>query len=576
MLRLDELSIHLAFDEETARLPPNKMTFLDALYVDTKTEDVAVPIHGRLVAAKRLTLTIHPKQAVHIQELALYIPLDYSTVERLFCNGLLSTSFSGEYPPSGKMPRFGENYKLLTRYDESGLLRRSQQRPSSWSYSYLRNKNGKVTFMGSLNEQTAFTLFQHRTKTNELAIIADCGHLQLDHSFPVLDLFFADGRELDIFDSYFALMNCPPVTAKPLLAWQYSTPSAGLEKLDTTLQHLQQQEAGLDLVWLGSNFAKAKGDWLNANVSVPEVVQRIHQQGYQAGLALSPLACSPQSEVFNKHSDWLLRDSQGKPVQANTTALGGESLYALDIFKQEVQDYLSTIFYTFFQKWQVDVLRLESLYQTCLVPPPGKTRAQMMQKALELFQNLAGDKHLWMDEVPLGAAFGQATYCGVTPLILQKPATFWDRFFGRKRSSTFDTMETLIGRWQLNGRAFQSAGSRFTLRQNHPFLDESQQHAILLVQVLMSNLYSTSDTTEHYRPETWGEWHCIHRWSASEITKVDYFSTHTFGIHFRQEEETYIAICNLQSKAHDFSYMEQLIPLDPYEVVILRMPQEKI
>ncbi len=444
MLRLDELSIHLAFDEETVRLPPNKMTFLDALYVDTKTEDVAVPIHGRLVASKRLTLTVHPKQPVQIQELTLRIPQDYSTVERLFCNGLLSTSFSGEYPPSGNMPRFGENYKLLTRYDESGLLRRSQQQPSSWSYSYFRNKNGKVTFMGSLNEQTAFTLFQHRTKAGQLAIIADCGKLQLDHSFPVLDLFFADGRELDLFDSYFALMNCPPVTAPPLLAWQYSTPSADLEHLQEKLEHFKQQEAGLNLIWLGSNFAKAKGDWLNANLSVPATVQKIQEQGYQAGLALQPLACSPTSNIFKKHSDWLLRDQQGKPVQANTMALGGESLYALDIFKQQVQDYLSTIFYTFFQKWQVDVLRLESLYQACLVPPTGKTRAQMMHKAMELFQNLAGDQHLWLDEVPLGAAFGQATYCGVTPLILQKPATFWDRFFGGKRSSTFDTMESHV------------------------------------------------------------------------------------------------------------------------------------
>jgi len=574
MLRLNELTIQLTYDNEKAVLPPDKMTFLETLYVDTKTEEVAVPIHGRLVVGKRFTLTIHPKQPVKIQELAIHIPHDYSTIERLFCNGLLSTSFSGEYAPKGDMPRFGENYKLLTRYDDSGLLKRSQQRPSSWTYSYFRNKNGKVDFMGSLNEKTAFTLFQHQIKAGQVVIIADCGNLQLQHSFPVLDIFFAEGGEHDLFDSYFALMNCPPVTAKPLLAWQYKNPSSGLDVLSEKLDHFQQQKADLQLVWLGSNFAKVRGDWLNARLSIPDAVQRIHEHGYQAGLALNPLACSHHSEVFKKHRDWLLNDHQGKPVQANTASLSSEPLYALNIFRQEVQDYLSTIFYTFCQKWDVDVLRLETLFQTCLIPPPEKTRAQMMQKAMELFQNLAGDKLLWVDEVPLGAAFGQTAYCGVTPLILQKPTSWWDRFFGKKRTTTFDTLETLIGRWQLNGRAFQSAGSRFTLRQKHPFLDEEQQHAIVMVQVLMSNLYSTSDSTETYKPETWSEWQNIQRWSNSQIEKVDYFSSHTFGIHFSQNEVNYLAICNLQSKAHGFSYMEQLIPLDPYEVVILKKPED--
>lgn len=571
MLRLNELSIHLTYNEQEENFPGGKMTFFDELYVDAKLEGVAVPIHGTILRGQRFTLTIHPKQPVQLKKLEIHFPEDYQKTERIFCNGLLSTGPSGEYTPQGNGPAFGENYLLLSRYDETGLLKQSKNNLASWMYSYIRRRNGKLDFIGSLNESTAFTLIQHNVVARQLRIISDCGNLELRHSFPVLDIFVAEGKEEELFDSYFALMNCPPVTAPILLAWQVTKINAWEEYLKQNLALFTEEKVRLNLIWLGKEYAANPGDWLHPQPDIHHVVDTIHRYGYQAGLAIAPFSCSRRSRVFQHYPHWLLHDKQGKPVQANAPDPFGEQLYALDVFHKEVQEYLTQIFFTIFNKWQVDILRLEGLFNACLLPHPEKTRGQMMHEAMELIRNLAGHHPIWADEVPLGSAFGQVAYCGVAPLILQTPPSLLDRIFKQKRSKTFDTLETLMGRWHLNGRAFQSTATNFSLQDAHPFLTREQEVAMLTVQLLLSHLFSTKDDLTTYKPDAWSEWQNIPKWSNSTVTKVESFTSHTFSIHFLHEGDPYMALCNLQKKESSFTYGKQTVHLDPYEVIILKM-----
>jgi alpha-galactosidase len=133
-----------------------------------------------------------------------------------------------------------------------------------------------------------------------------------------------------------------------------------------------------DVLQVDDGWQISIGDW-EANAKFPSgmdgLANKIRSTGRKAGLWLAPLLVVPSSKVYREHSDWLLRNEQGKPVSAGFN--WGEQLYALDTTHPAALDWLAALMKQV-HAWGFDYLKLDFLYAGAL---PGKRHVHMPREA---------------------------------------------------------------------------------------------------------------------------------------------------------------------------------------------------
>ena len=547
----------LKFNNRTIEIPVGKKVFEEELYVDFSVENTD--------EGQRLQLTIHPKESITIDYLAIELYHAYPSDERIFCNGFQSWTETREFRPDEKIEairpivkkRFGTfgDYAFCDYPDRKGALH-------SWTYTYVR-QGDNIVLLGSLNEFTGYTLFRHEASKDALLIQKDCAGLQLDHSYPALDIFIGKGTENQQFENYFKLANISPPKAKPIIGWtswyHYYTNISEQIILDN-LAAFSEKQLAIDIFQIDDGYATRMGDWLSIKPNFPNgmahISRAIHEENYKAGLWLAPFVCEKKSELFKQHPDWILKDGEGNLVRAGWNPLWSGWFYALDFYHPEVQSHLIIVLNTVLQKWNYDMVKLDFLYAVALAPPPNKTRGQVMHETMSFLRNIIGNKLILACGVPLGSSFGLVDYCRIGADI----HTRWEHQLlkwlrGRERVSTILSLQNTLSRWQLNGKAFFNDPDVFILRKSRQKLTLPQQHTLFLINVLLGSVLFTSDNVREYKEDTWAMYEDVLKWKDSQIEKVvgegDFYE-----IHFAHKNEKHIAYCNLSDKIHQIKSNE--------------------
>ena len=199
-----------------------------------------------------------------------------------------------------------------------------------------------------------------------------------------------------------------------------------------------------------------------------------------------------------------------------------------------------------------------------------------MSEAMEFLRRQIGSRRMLACGVPLGSCFGWADYCrigGDVHLAWEHRLLAWLRH--RERVSTFASLRATLGRWQLNGRAFQNDPDVFILRETGQQLTATQQHTVLIINILLGNLHFTSDDVVAYTTEQMTELEGALLWQGSQVLAVKEVEDDVFAIDFLQDNERFRAYCNLTRK-------EQFVPfagdknangrigIQPFETLLLR------
>lgn len=536
----------LKYHHKTVEILAGKKVFEEELYVDFSVEEVE--------DGQRLQLTIHPKQSIAIDYLAIELYHPYQASEGIFCNGFQSWTESREFNINDKITpirsfvknrigTFGD-YDFCTYPNQKGCLH-------SWSYTYIRTGE-EIHLAGSLSELTGYTLFRHNTSKDELYIEKDCAGLELNHSYPALDIYIGQGAENQQFDNYFKLANIAAPKAKPIIGWtswyHYYTDISEDIILDN-LSAFSEKQLAIDIFQIDDGYQTHIGDWLSVKANFPNgmahICRKIHEQNYKAGIWLAPFICEQKSELFQQHPDWILKDRTGKPVRVGWNPLWSGWFYALDFYNKQVQDYVMNALLTVLNKWNYDMVKLDFLYAVALAPPPNKTRGQVMHEAMRFLRNVVGEKLILGCGVPLGSSFGLVDYCRIGADV----HTRWEHRLlkwlrGRERVSTILSLRSTLGRWQLNGRAFYNDPDVFILRKEKQKLNLQQQHTLFLINVLLGSVIFTSDNVRDYSADTWEMYEHILKWKDSRVEKV-IGKDDLYEIHFTHKNTSHIAVCNL-------------------------------
>src|SRR2546422_7540805 len=142
-------------------------------------------------------------------------------------------------------------------------------------------------------------------------------------------------------------------------------------------------------------YQKAAGDW-ETNEKFPSghraLTDRIHANGFKAGLWMAPFAVSQRSGVPAAHPDWLLRDTAAGPLAWDTREAWGGKLYALDGAHPKVQQWLTELARQVVRDWGYDCLEIDALH--CATAGPahygGLTHAEAYRAGLAALRDGLG------------------------------------------------------------------------------------------------------------------------------------------------------------------------------------------
>ena len=433
--------------------------------------------------------------------------------EAMFFNGYQTWTLSREYSRYDKMRGLnGMPEGVIRRYSLDGYgdyhIASYPYKPGvfhGFSYCYFRDGE-RYKFFGSLDERPGYTIFGYNVKKNRLKIIRDVEGFIPDGSFHLLDLFYMEGTEDEVFDAWFEALGIKAVPAPKIVG--YSSWYNRFQDIDhgTIVQDLSGCKTILepgDLFQVDDGWESAVGDWEPDPEKFPSgmkaMADEIHSAGFMAGLWISPFVAAKGSRVLKEHPEWVIRDHKGDPFSCGCN-WGG--FYGLDIDIPECLEYIENSVKKAVFEWGFDLLKMDFLYAGATFGTEKETRAGRMIRIMELVRQWVGDKRILACGVPLMPAFGLADYsrigCDVGLSWRDRPFL---RQIHRERVSTVNSIMDTIYRRQLDGRAFGNDPDVFFLRYENIELTEEEKDIVATVNALLGSVFLTSDDPGKYTEE---------------------------------------------------------------------------
>lgn len=377
-----------------------------------------------------LFASLKPNTAVSFKVLQFILPRTYKKTERVFVNGYQSWTDGFEYA-------YGESMRELTKLTEFCITKtpiKSIGFPKSgdslfweyprtanvfygWSYGYIRNEN-TVEIYGSLSERSGYTVVTFDMNKNAVIINKELAGVTFTEETEVLSFAVISGEYDAAFDEYFEKMGvaCRETKRRTgYTTWYNYYGNVDERVVRRDLASIKALDVPFDCFQIDDGYQAAIGDWLCTDTKkfpsgMKSIADDIHAGGMVAGLWLAPFAATKKSKLFKEHTDWFIKDKNGKPYK---TGHNWGGFYSLDIYNAGARQYLKDVFHTVLNDWGFDLVKLDFLYGACVLPMHNKSRGEIMCDAMDLLRECCGDNLILGCGVPMMPAFGKVDYCRI-------------------------------------------------------------------------------------------------------------------------------------------------------------------
>ncbi|MBR2759578.1 MAG: alpha-galactosidase [Solobacterium sp.] len=475
--------------------------------------------------------------------------LTVSEEERIFMNGYQTWTFCPEYSIHSRirgtrqLPKIAVDKFSLDRYGDYHFVDYPYQRgiTHGFSYCYFRKDNYYRLF-ASLNEEPGYTRFRYNAKTSTMTITRDCASLKTSGTYPIFDLYLAQGSENEVFDGWFDALPMKRREAPKLYgysSWYNRYQDISEESIQTDLEGCRKIFEPGDLFQIDDGWEMKVGDWMFADYhkfpgGMKPMVDKIHESGFKAGLWLAPFVAETDSELFHFHPDWFLKVN-GEPW---INGCNWSGFYSLDIDHPEVKNYLRKVFHKVFDVWGFDLVKLDFLYAAAPFGNDHETRAGRMIRAMEFLRELCGDHPILGCGVPVMPAFGLVEYCRIScDVTLDWNDRLHMRVIHRERPSTRQAIGNTVFRRQLNNRAYISDPDVFFLREDNLKLNDLRKEILITIGALLGGVFLTSDDPSSYTEEMKEKYRKYRKLTDAELLSV-YHDRRRITITYRLDGKT--------------------------------------
>lgn len=459
--------------------------------------------------------SVSSKSEIEIVKLSAEFSYGFAESDRVFLNGYQSWTDSYEQDIHGRVrgidhiPDLVSDKYAFSAYGDYTFVRYSRTRGCihGFSYGYVKHDDGIFDFIGSLNENSGFSVIKVNTAKKTVTVEKDCRGLHINGRFDGISLYLGTGTETEVFDGYFAWLGIAPTREKPVsgyTSWYRHYQDINEKCILNDLDGLRSSGGKSDIFQIDDGYQTAVGDWLSIDMSkfpngLEPLTRTITEAGMTPGLWLAPFVCEENSDMFRDHKEWLLRDESGAPVRAGSNWSGS---YALDIYNDDLRDYLREVFRTVTEVWGFGLLKLDFLYAACILPRPNKTRGMIMADAMDFLRECAGTAKILGCGVPLASAFGKVEYCRIgTDVTPEWDGKSYMQVLHRERPSTKYCILNSVFRRQLNGRAFINDPDVYMLRATDTTMTDEQRKSLAEINALCGGVLFTSDDMGEYGAE---------------------------------------------------------------------------
>ncbi len=424
-----------------------------------------------------------------------------------------------------------------------------------------RAGHGNLSFVGSLNEATAYTVFRVDYKAGRLWAAIDVEGLEPQPGTTLAHIWSAEGPSLPPLVRAYADRLAEVEAGGPLVRVPDHRPGGWnswynyygkVTRQDIMDETAALRAAGLDLdfVQIDDGWQAEIGDWLEVSPrfaggeggagapgsTMKNLASAIRDAGFEPGIWVAPLVATKQSEVFRRR--WI------KPWKAGWNPGWGSSIYALDLGRPEVADHVRRVGDAF-REWGYGLVKADFLYAAAVHPWGGRTRAQRMREAMRLVREAMPGRLLGCG-VPLASAAGLVDYCRLgadTMSRWEDPLLAFCRY--RERPSCRGALRTVLNRWFMNGPLFVLDPDVFLFGPGR--LGPAEQRAIYEVLTAVGGMQSFSDSVAKLPPEAMRTLAATFPLPEAEVLSVgeperDLFRVRVrFGRQGRREETEFLA-----------------------------------
>lgn len=481
--------------------------------VDCQNDDVAFDLQQN---ANGLKLTVIPKKAISDISFYLEREYDFSGDKRFFANGFQSWTDTKEFAKGemmadegligrgifGKSP-FGINlvgdYTFVEQPKEYGVFH-------SISFAYVRDGKS-IDLFGSLNDRTGYTIIYADMNKNTLKYSKDVEGITINEPYELLDLYFDNGEYDAVFDRYFDAMNIKPLTDRKIkgyTSWYNYYQNISEDIILRDLEAIGKRSDLVNTFQIDDGYQTAVGDWLSIDKKkfpngLKPVADKIHEKGLKAGIWLAPFGAQRGSKIAAEHPDWLVKNKKGKPIIVGAN-WGG--FYPLDIDNQQARDYIKGVFDVVLNQWGFDLVKLDFLYATAVVPMHNKTRGQLAYESIDFLRECVGDKQILGCGVQQMPCFGKVEYMRIgADMSLGWKHSSIRKNMHREDVSTPNAIHNSVYRRCLNKRAFLCDPDVFLLRKTNIHFTPQQQRVLAKFIKLFGEVLFVSDNVDDYDDE---------------------------------------------------------------------------
>lgn len=461
----------------------------------------------------KLTVILNPKKEIQMVSSVVFFDDRLNPKEKFFSNGYQSWTDSkeqGYLEKTKKMGFLGRMKKLediyhFSAYGDYNFIQ--YHKHYSFSYTYIKGRDGKYRFYGSNDERNGYTVFYLNKR--DLYAYKDNKGVKINKPIVLFSIVKAKGSEDEVFDKYASSFDRELVTKekiKGFTTWYRHYQDIDENKVLTDLEAVKREKLGFQVFQIDDGYEKEIGDWVVPDKKkfpkgLGEIVESIHSQGMKAGIWVAPFVVSKESEVYKKHPDWILKDGSGSPM-IHGSNWGG--VYILDIQKEEVKDHLHKVFSSL-KDVGFDLFKLDFLYAVSNKPTEKKSRAQIMIEAMEFLREELKGKIILSCGVPIFPAFFNSDYCRIgTDISLIYNDVFYMRFCHRERISSKLSIQNTYYRRQLNSRFFLNDPDVILLKGTK--MKEKQKEKIYQIAKKYGSVFFTSDDLSLYESSDKKKW----------------------------------------------------------------------